>query len=54
MTGHRFLTSDRNVQQTTSANGVSVTVNFGQTPYRLPSGQMLKPMSLDVTGITDH
>ncbi|MHB1033020.1 MAG: glycoside hydrolase [Pirellulales bacterium] len=38
MTDHRFLTPDRNVQQTAFANGVTITVNFGATPYQLPGG----------------
>jgi hypothetical protein len=50
MTDHRFLTPDRDVQQTQFANGVTITVNFGTTPYRLPDGQMLKPMGYHVSG----
>ncbi len=50
MTDHRFLTEDRAVQQTTFANGVVVTVNFGLAAYELPSGEMLKYMGLDVQG----
>ena len=38
MTDHRFLTEDRSVQQTHFANGVVVTVNFGDKPFRLPDG----------------
>ena len=38
MTDHRFLTPDRSVQQTHFANGVIVTVNFGDKPFRLPDG----------------
>ena len=33
MLDHRFLTSDRNVQQTRFANGYTVVVNFGPTSY---------------------
>ena len=33
MTDHRFLTDNRDVQQTTFAGGTTVTVNFGDTPY---------------------
>jgi hypothetical protein len=33
MTDHRFLTPDRAVQQTRFANGVTVTVNFGDAVY---------------------
>ena len=33
MTDHRFLTPNRDVQQTAFAGGTTVTVNFGYTPY---------------------
>jgi len=56
MTDHRFLTPDRSVQQTRFANGVTVTVNFSTTPFRLPDGQSvaaggfkLLPESLSTT-----
>jgi len=48
MTDHRFLTPDRAVQQTTFANGVTVTVNFGDAPFVLPSGDKLRPMGFQV------
>jgi hypothetical protein len=51
MTDHRFLTPNRDVQQTQFANGVTITVNFGTTPYRLPDGQMVKPMGYRVSGM---
>ena len=51
MTNHQFLTSDRNVQQTKFANGVTVTVNFGDKPYRLPDGKEIQPMSYNVSGM---
>jgi len=51
MTGHSFLTPDRDVQQTTFANGVTVTVNFGDKPYRLPDGKEIESMSYLVSGI---
>ncbi len=41
MTDHRFLTADRSVQQSRFANGVTVTVNFGDTPWRGPDGHTL-------------
>jgi hypothetical protein len=44
MTDHRFLTPDRNVQQTSFANGTTITVNFGSELYPLPNGEKLKPM----------
>jgi hypothetical protein len=43
MTDHRFLTPDRSVQQTTFANGATVTVNFGDNAYQLPGGKLLQP-----------
>ena len=51
MTDHRFLTYDRNVQQTKFANGVSVTVNFSEKVYRLTDGKEIQPMGYDVSGI---
>ncbi|SDU15621.1 Carbohydrate binding domain-containing protein [Verrucomicrobium sp. GAS474] len=48
MTNHRFLTLDRNVQQTTFANGTVVTVNFGSQPYRTPGGTLLAPLGFRV------
>lgn len=51
MTNHRFLTPDRDVQQTTFANGVTVTVNFGEKPYRLPDGKEIELMSYHVSGM---
>ena len=48
MTDHRFLTADRDVQQTTFANGITITVNFGDKPYRLPGGKEITPMSYHV------
>jgi len=51
MTDHRFLTADRNVQQTSFANGITITVNFGSKPYRLPDGKKIEPMSYHVSGM---
>ena len=51
MTDHRFLTPDRDVQQTTFANGITVTVNFGEKPYRLANGKEITPMSYSVSGM---
>jgi hypothetical protein len=51
MTDHRFLTPDRDVQQTQFANGVTITVNFGTTPYRMPDGQVVKPTGYYVSGM---
>jgi hypothetical protein len=46
MTDHQILTPDRTVQRTVFANGVTVTVNFGERPYRLPDGSEIP--ALDV------
>jgi hypothetical protein len=51
MTDHRFLTPDRSVQQTAFANGVTVTANFGDAPYRLPDGAEIPPKKSHVTGM---
>jgi hypothetical protein len=51
MLDHRFLTPDRDVQQTRFAGGVTVTVNFGDEPYLLPDGTRLAPMTSRVTGL---
>jgi len=51
MTDHRVLTPDRHVQQTVFANGVTVTVNFGGTPYRLDDGTEIAALSSKVTGL---
>ena len=41
MTDHRFLTADRSVQQTAFANGITVTVNFGDRPHTMADGTTL-------------
>jgi len=62
MTDHRFLTPDRNVQQTTFAptvllrkneavGGITITVNFGDKTYRLPDGREVEPMGYYVSGM---
>jgi hypothetical protein len=51
MTDHRFLTQDRGVQQTTFANGVTVTVNFTGQPYELPGGVTVGPTGYEVSGL---
>ena len=48
MTDHQFLTPDRSVQQTTFANGVTVTANFGLVTAQLPDGTSLEPMGFRV------
>lgn len=44
MESHSFLTPDRNVQQTVFSDGTTITVNFGATPFALPSGEKIAPM----------
>ena len=51
MTDHRFLTLNRVVQQTTFANGVTVTVNFSEKPYYLSDGKEIEPMGYHVSGM---
>ena len=51
MLSHRWLTADHAVQQTEFANGVVVTVNFGDAPYTLPDGTVLEPLSQRVVGV---
>ena len=51
MTDHRVLTPDRRVQQTAFANGVTVTVNFGDTPYKMADGSEIAASDLRITGI---
>ncbi|MCX7819200.1 MAG: glycoside hydrolase [Kiritimatiellae bacterium] len=43
MISHRRLTPDGSVQQSEFGDGTVVTVNFGETPYRLPGGRELAP-----------
>ncbi len=51
MTSHRWLTPDRAVQQTAFANGVRVTVNFGDRPYVMDDGYRLEPLGYRFEGI---
>jgi len=51
MTDHRFLTPDRDVQQTIFANGVTVTANFADKPFRLPDGKEIGPMNFHASGM---
>ncbi|NGO37993.1 hypothetical protein G4L39_01090 [Limisphaera ngatamarikiensis] len=48
MTDHRFLSPDRAVQQTRFANGVTITVNFSDSPRRTPDGSTLPPLGYRV------
>jgi hypothetical protein len=51
MLSHRWLTEDHSVQETQFANGVKVTVNFGDKPYTLADGSSLAPLSQRVEGL---
>ena len=52
MVDHRFLTADRDVQQTLFSNGVKVTVNFGDTPHTLSDGTRMEAGGSVVAGLT--
>ncbi len=43
LTSHRFVTSDRNVQESVFSTGDRVVVNFGDVPYRLTEGTLVPP-----------
>lgn len=51
MTAYRILTPDRRVHRVEFANGVAVTVNFGETPYRTKDGETLTPRSHILHGV---
>ena len=51
MLSHRWLTEDHAVQETRFANGVTVTVNFGEKPFSMQDGSTLGPLSHRVEGI---
>jgi len=51
MTGHRYLTPDRSVQESRFANGIAVTVNFGEATFRLPDGTDLPPLAHRIAGL---
>ena len=50
MLSHRWLTPDHAVQETRFANGVTVTVNFGDRPYTLFDGAELPPLGNRIEG----
>jgi hypothetical protein len=54
MLSHRWLTDDRTVQQTEFANGIIVTVNFGDQPYRLGDGTELQPLGHHWVGLGEN
>jgi hypothetical protein len=51
MLSHAWLTPGHAVQRTRFANGVVVTVNFGDKPHTLPDGTTLAPLSHRVDGM---
>jgi hypothetical protein len=51
MTDHCFLTPDRDVQQTRFSNSVTITVNFGDKSYTVPTGDEVAPMGYHVSGM---
>lgn len=50
MTDHRFLSSDRMVQETHFASGPVVVVNFGHSPWKDPRGFTVAPESYHTLG----
>jgi len=50
MLSHESLTPDHTVQRTKWSSGVTITVNFGDTPYKVSNGSTVKPMGWLVTG----
>lgn len=51
MLSHKWLTPDHAVQETRFANGVAVTTNFGDKPFKLADGTELAPLALRVEGV---
>ena len=51
MLSHEWVTPDHAVQRTRFANGVVVTVNFGETPFTLPDGVSLPALGSRVEGL---
>lgn len=45
MLNHLCLTADRSVQRTDFANGISVVVNFGSSPFVMEGGKTVMPLS---------
>jgi len=52
MTDHQILTPDRTVQRTVFANGVTVTVNFGERPHRMPDGSEIPALDVRSSVLT--
>jgi hypothetical protein len=54
MISHEWLTSDHSVQRTRFSNGVSVTVNLGNTPWSPPDGLTLSALGSRVEGVREQ
>jgi len=50
MLSHEWLNSDHSVQRTRFANGITVTVNFGDKPYMSDDGTQLAPLAHRMQG----
>jgi len=50
MLSHEWLTPDHAIQRTLFANGVVVTVNFGDTPWSPPGGKSLPSLECRIEG----
>ena len=48
MLSHEFLTKDKNVQRTTFANGIQITVNFGSEPFEQSGAPAIAPGGFSV------
>ncbi len=53
MISHQWLTDDHAVQQTKFANGVEVTVNFGQQPFTTSDGTVIEALTHHVRGTSE-
>ncbi|MGB8353534.1 MAG: glycoside hydrolase [Chthoniobacteraceae bacterium] len=51
MLTHEWLTHDHAIQRTRFANGVTVTVNFGDTPWSSPEGLTLPALGYHIDGL---
>jgi hypothetical protein len=54
MLSHRWLTPDHTVQQTRFANGVVVTVNFGDKPYQMEDATKVEAMGQRVEAMQEE
>ena len=54
MLSHAWLTPDHAVQRTTFANGVEVTVNFGEENYEMADGKKLEGKGYEIRNTKNH